>query len=180
MISVHAPASHYRSPIVRFGMRLFCVVLVASAIGVGVSVVRSVIDARASVNWPTVTGAIVRSSVDESPDPTHKTYEANIEYSYVADGRGRTGRNVQFGALKYKKREDAERFASKYPLGSTVTVYYKPSDPDTALLQPGVRPAEYLMLLIPPVMLVIAVGLWKATKRPAPPADGSTATPAPA
>jgi hypothetical protein len=90
MIPIRAPAEHYRSPIVRVGLRIFAVLLVVVVGIVGtVKVFRSILDARASGNWPTVPGTIRSSDVIESSAAgTKGSYRASVFYSYVVDGQG--------------------------------------------------------------------------------------------
>lgn len=49
---------------------------------------------------------------------------------------------------QYKKKEDAEEVASKYPVDAKVKVYYNPAKFDEAILDPGVQGVHIFMLFI--------------------------------
>jgi hypothetical protein len=171
MVSIHAPASHYDSPIVRFGLRFFAALLMVVGV-VGIfPLVQSIREARASRDWPTVSGVIVTSEVERTPDPTHISFQPKVEYSFVAEGRGWSGNRISYAGFGSTKRDAAEAVVSRYPVGSNVLIYYRKSDPNTAVLEPGAATSTYLSILIPPVMVVLGVVIWRAQRRSVKPAE---------
>jgi hypothetical protein len=164
MIGVHAPAEHYRSPIVRVGLRVFAVVLVLAAVGSAVSVTGSIRDARASMTWPSVTGRVSESAVEESTVGTKRSFTARVRYDYVVGGRGYTNRAIGFSDAGGSSRDSAEGVVARYPSGATVPVYYDPADPQNAVLERGASPRVYAMALIPLAMILVAVVVWRAQR----------------
>ena len=84
--------------------------------------------------WPKVRGNVVESFIegwtsDSGPSPV-------VRYRYLVAGK--TYESSQFsyhfvsGTLSY-----AEKVVRTYPVGSSVDVYYDPTDPNSAVLEPG-------------------------------------------
>jgi len=67
---------------------------------------------------------------------------------------------VSFGQYGSSSRSHAEEIVNRYPTGRTVAVYYDPSDPGTAVLEPGVTWSSYMILGIGLsfVLISLAVG----------------------
>jgi hypothetical protein len=45
-------------------------------------------------------------------------------------------------------KENAEKLVAKDPLGAIVDVYYDPTNPTKALLEPGVKPSLFLRSVV--------------------------------
>ena len=92
-------------------------------------------------NWPTVTGVIVSSEL-ESQTNRHqrkpiRTYGAAIRYAYEVEGKSYDSDQVQLGGTsETTESADFERMVARYPEGTRVTVYYDPTDPATATIEP--------------------------------------------
>lgn len=96
---------------------------------------------KRSKQWPSVEGEIseTRLASDENdllPD---------IRFSYTIDEDCHIGR-VEFPPGTMPMPGFAENQLEKYPLGSTVTVYYNPQQPDQATLEPGQANDDWLIL----------------------------------
>src|SRR5262245_31087583 len=94
-----------------------------------------------SVKWPKVVGRIVSSEIMHEEDDAGHTYGNKVAYEYSVDGvtyhcnrRGWMGDNLR---SSFKGR--ANRIAATYPVGQAVTVYYDPSDPAQAVLEPHIK-----------------------------------------
>lgn len=96
--------------------------------------------ARASLAWPTVSGAVdsskVVSSRHKSKSGHHTSHHAHVEYHYTVDEREYTNSKVAF-RVSSEGQSDAETVAARYPLGSAVIVHYDPVDPENAVLVAG-------------------------------------------
>ncbi len=98
--------------------------------------------ARASLNWPAVTGQVVRSEVGPTRIKRGKSsvagFEARVTYEYRgADGKLRQGRRIHFGNRPTTDRDQAARLAAGYPAGHQVRIYHAPENPDLAVLEAG-------------------------------------------
>lgn len=103
--------------------------------------------ARRSLDWPTTGGKIVVSEVREH-SYTDEFYEY-IAYDYQVDSRSYTSASVSFGdgLLPYSTRQNLRQV---YQVGKTVTVYYDPANPRSAVLVPGngYGPLQYLLTAV--------------------------------
>ena len=92
--------------------------------------------ARASVEWPTVPGRIVKSEVDSHTDDEGQTsYSSDIEYVYTVEGIEYQSDVVVLGGHEY----NVHRTVGRYPVGLAVEVSYDPGKPRRAVLEPGVE-----------------------------------------
>jgi hypothetical protein len=116
-------------------------------------------NARASVDWPSVEGQIIRSQVEHSTDAEGgDSYSPEVTFVYVAaDDRSHEGGTIKFGENSYGSERKAQEILSRYPLGQTVTVFYDPANPDKAVLEPGVSNGSYIVLGIGALFVVIAL-----------------------
>ncbi|MCB9684129.1 MAG: DUF3592 domain-containing protein [Alphaproteobacteria bacterium] len=115
----------------------------------------------ASASWPTVDATITESRVDVQKHRRRSngrnrettTYEARIRYTYSAGGREHTHWRLAFASdegysgLGYLTAEQrANAMVADHPRGAHVQVAVDPSDPDVAVLHPGVQTSEALKL----------------------------------
>lgn len=91
-----------------------------------------------SENWPTVEGTITVSRVRSYEDSDQNTmYEADVEYDYIAKDRRLTGNRITAIAVANSSRRVIEDLIAPYPVGSAVTVYYDPDNPERSVLETG-------------------------------------------
>ncbi len=84
---------------------------------------------RAMSRWPTVTGKISSSWAVLDGE--------RIKYDYQVGGRSYVGHRVSWSAGGSSTADPtAQELAEKYPPGKDVTVYYDPTHPGTAVLEP--------------------------------------------
>jgi len=104
------------------------VFLAAAAGGVGI--------ARASRDWPTVPGRVVRSEIRANRRANGLPgFRTLIRYAYVVDDEEYEGREVAGGEFPYRSARSANRRVAAYPVGELVTVRYSPDDPEIAVLE---------------------------------------------
>lgn len=104
--------------------------------------IRIILRAIASHRWPTVQGKVIASRLevtDSGGDYPVELFCPLIEYRYTADGVSRTSRNVGLAAINPGGKARAEAVLRRYKVGKGVRVHVSPADPDTAILEPGVR-----------------------------------------
>ena len=92
---------------------------------------------RASRSWPTVSGTVLASEVRRYgvTESAGRRYYPAVTYRYEVDGRTYSGKRMYFDEVGSTESWAAE-LARKYPVGSTVPVYYDPASPERALLEP--------------------------------------------
>lgn len=93
--------------------------------------------------WPTVPGRIARSSFEShrarGPDGKRTMiYGAEVVYTYEVNGKVYESDQVQLGGTSQTSTASGhKRRAAKYVAGAEVKVYYDPTDPGMATLEPG-------------------------------------------
>ena len=110
--------------------------------------------ARASAQWPTVSGHIVTSEITTHIDEGETTYSDKIKYVYTVDGVEYQSSVVVIGSHEYS----AHNVVARYPLDAEVSVAYDPSKPSRAVLEPGVESYGYQRLGISMILGVLFMG----------------------
>lgn len=110
--------------------------------------------ARKTQQWPAVEGKIERSvegseTEDLLPD---------IEFSYPVDGET-FHRSLEFPAGTMPTPEFNSSYLKKYPPGSKVQVYYDPSKPAQATLEPGMASGDWMVLAAGLITAIIGLGM---------------------
>jgi hypothetical protein len=83
-----------------------------------------------ALTFPSTPGVITRN---EGAEP----FEQKIEYAYSVGGAAFRGRGLRRDETWMPWRAEDDERAKNYPVGQRVAVYYKPSDPQDSLLEPG-------------------------------------------
>lgn len=103
-------------------------------------------NANASVQWPSTEGTLLKKAETESTTverdssgTVHRstTYSTGLVYEFEVNGKLRFAATRRFGQLAGADQEWAAEIASRYETGAKVKVHYKPSNPDVAVLEPG-------------------------------------------
>jgi hypothetical protein len=102
--------------------------------------IRMAAKARESASWPSVEGEIAHSAVLYQPDTTSTTgntatYKADIAYRYKVNGANYSSSKISLLDLASTPGR-AQSIVQRYPDQSTVQVYYNPSNPSEAALEP--------------------------------------------
>ena len=155
-----------------FAFPLPILALLGAVFGV-VAFVRGRRLASASARWPTAAGIVTNSGVIEeaiedkrNDDKSfiHKTYryQVDLRYAYQIGKRDFVGTSASWGwTAVYGLRELAEKAASQYRQGQSVTVYYDPEQPGNAVLEPDSRQGSLAPLIVAAICAVIG-GLFLA------------------
>jgi hypothetical protein len=89
--------------------------------------------AARSKGWPQAAGTVV----DVRSVPVRGGYNMRVEYQFQVDGRTWWGSRLGFvnvaGDYAWTMR-----VRERYPIGSSVPVWYEPSNPKNCVLEPGV------------------------------------------
>ena len=142
------------SPILTFGYWFGAIVLVFSGSISGYSLLQMCLTARATGAWPSVPGVITRAEVGIRGV---SSYYADVSYSYEAGGREFTGHRIDRSNFGYSGRDGAAQAIQGLAPGRSVAVHFDPSDPAQSVLRPGAGAQDYLLLLVPIIM--ISIGL---------------------
>jgi len=101
--------------------------------------------ARQSLNWPSVSGTIVTSTIQVLH--YRGTYTPSVRYKYIIDGKTYFNDAITLAHTDPTNLEKAQAKVTQYNSGRTVTVYYNPKSPSDACLEPGNIPWENYKIL---------------------------------
>ena len=103
--------------------------------------------AQASTTWPSVQGEILASDVNYWSDEDGDYYQPEVTFEYTVADRRYEASRINFSSdTSYNTNDDAQAVTNRYPVGQTIPVYYDPTEPDTAVLEPGATAGSYLLL----------------------------------
>ncbi len=91
---------------------------------------------EASLGWPSVSGLIVRSTLDVRTSilrSRRRVHNVRVVYEYVVDARSYRNDVVRFDQAEISLAEK-EAIVSSHPVGRTVPVYYNPEKPGQSVL----------------------------------------------
>ena len=119
-----------------------------------------------SLTWLETTGTVSESKVvqgsnvlmsnDEDGEST-PVFFPEISYTYRVAGLEYTSKRLTFAGVKsFSKRENAEKAASLYPVGTQIPIYYDPKNPKEALVD---RTAKKSNIFLTFGILFIILGL---------------------
>lgn len=94
-------------------------------------------EAYASRSWPTVQGQVTHSEMTQHHDSDGVMYGTDIAYDYTVDDQQYTSYRVALLDGTTSVRKSVQDTLKRYPAGGTVTIYYDPEDPSSAVLEPG-------------------------------------------
>ncbi len=127
-----------------------------------------------STGWPVTEGKVLLSEVvkvrSTSTESMASIYRANINYSYSVDGEDYSSNRVDLSGI-ILNRYSAENKAKLYPKDKVVSVYYKPSSADIAVLEPGAKLTVFIptifgfTLLVSSLCFMLYVFSLRSTKQ---------------
>jgi hypothetical protein len=92
---------------------------------------------QSTQKWLSATGTILMSSVQSQyTGGSHSTYPV-VVYTYNVDGKNYQSQRIKAGEqfLNVRIAGQAQATVNRYPIGTTVTVYYDPSNPVESALE---------------------------------------------
>jgi hypothetical protein len=108
--------------------------------------------AHASLSWPTTDGVVVYvgqeaagKAMQDSEGRTVRATGAPLAYRYEVDGTRYFSDVRHFGQFMGSSLDWAEEILQPYPSGRGVPVSYCPTDPDLAVLEPGIHSESYYL-----------------------------------
>ena len=103
-------------------------------------------DVATSVEWPSVEGKVIKSELSPSTFARRRggvNYSPNIRYSYTVNGRKLTSNRIMFGGVMAGRASKMQKYIERYPEDSIVKIYYDPTNPESAVLEPNVNDASF-------------------------------------
>lgn len=99
-----------------------------------------------SLFWPTTEGIIKKSDTHFNSE----TYDVLIAFQYSINGHDYSGTRVAFVTTPDNIYYFAKRIVRRYPIGSSVQVYYAPDNPTLSVLERGISPLRLVFKLTHP------------------------------
>jgi hypothetical protein len=108
-------------------------------------------EAKSSESWPSATGVITNSDIQQSADDGKTMYAAEINYEFTVENKSYTGNRISLtsGNSRTSSLREVKKDLQKYPVGEKVTVYYDPELPNNAVLQTGADTFTYIIKYAP-------------------------------
>ncbi|WP_346854458.1 DUF3592 domain-containing protein [uncultured Draconibacterium sp.] len=115
-------------------------------------------EAEASKSWPQVQGVISFSELNKTRDSDgNDMYSASVQYSYSVDGKEYSGSNIRTVDGQTSVKGSVKKTLKKYETGTSVSVYYDPEFPNTAVLEPGTGFLFGMLLKLPLLFCIVSV-----------------------
>jgi hypothetical protein len=127
-------------PITKRGAILF---LLSLATILSIVALPQYLQVKKSAHWPTTSGTITLSRVrflPRGPWPFGRRFEGyfgDVGYQYHVGATDYHGSRLSFERAHLAAAQGWQDAIRPYPVGKTVTVYYDPQDPASAVLEPG-------------------------------------------
>jgi hypothetical protein len=116
----------------------FALVFSCVTLAFDVQVARSAFYQVRALGYPTATGVVTQSEVEEVREPHHPfTFRPKIRYGYTVAGKEYTRDRYRYSRWS-SSAHWARRVVASHPVGSRVAVHYAPGDPSDATLLAGV------------------------------------------
>lgn len=111
--------------------------------------------AKAAEAWPTISGTIVSSRLDQNTRTerrdgrtyNHTTYAPVVEYAYEVGGKTYQGNRIFPGATMSYDLGTAQSIVNRYQPGSTAAVHYDPANPIEAVLEIKAKGGNLFMII---------------------------------
>jgi hypothetical protein len=138
---------------------LFSLVFIAIGAVLISYAIRMAAKAQQSLAWPYTEGQITHSAVLYKTGATATTtnagtYKADVSYRYQVKGATFSSSQISLLDFSSSSAGRAETIARDYPDGAAVRVYYNPSRPSEAVLEPGVAGGIKLLYAIGAIFAV--------------------------
>lgn len=123
-----------------FVSKVFPLIFVVVGLALFLIYLPGLLDAHASKSWPSAKGIVTQSEIGSTPSSASRrgTYFPVVHYEFSINGTTYTGDNVTFDLDKSGNAIRARDTIKRYTKGQDVTVYYRPNEPETCLLEPGI------------------------------------------
>ncbi len=128
-----------------------------------------------TILYDTIQGEITDINTGTNQIQTAKLRPAkatpHVAYTYIIDGKEYKGNRISIyesfsysGSSANAANKAAEKFLSRYPVGSMVTVHYNPKNPSDAILETGFDFIGICMTAIGLILMIVAGFIVKAVR----------------
>ena len=118
----------------------------------------SFIEARQSRRWPATTARLLSASVHESiGSGSGNLYRPVVEYAFSHNGRDYKGTTIDYSGQSGSEAWAKKVISKLESKGHGLKVHVNPDDPETNVLNPGIRLVHLLRFIIGPAMVVFGV-----------------------
>jgi hypothetical protein len=158
-----------------YGWRLFAAIFLLFGVWLLVAGGTNLQHARESLHWPTAPGVILAPRQDPDTSAGGDDEDAvssgsmGIIYRYTVGGKKYFSHMQRFGQLAFGSTDMATDAAERYQGGAKVRVAYDPSDPEIAVLEPGVDSQAYWLPGAGAACIVFALAVLLLVRRLGPP-----------
>ena len=138
----------------RYAFSLAWFIMVFLGVGMMAPGLQNLWRAYVSPSWPTTRGVIVFADRDTGTAATQDsegdalrstTHGAPLAYEYEVNGNKHFSNVRRFGQFGASSGKWADHILKRYPTGGDVPVWYCATDPDLAVLEPGVGQEAYYL-----------------------------------
>ncbi|MGE3807856.1 MAG: DUF3592 domain-containing protein, partial [Gemmataceae bacterium] len=116
-------------------------------------------------SWPQTEGRVYDHSFFEKEEQGRKICAVYIKFTYQVAGSRFLGDRANPGSNEMSAA-DRDALAARYPINSKHPVYYAPSDPAWAYLEPGSDPMLLARLVLACLLPVVGLVLWAFSMNP--------------
>jgi hypothetical protein len=139
--------------------------MLLALLGGGAVIISGLRDLRRALRasgYPTVSGRVRTSEIQTRPGVRtfggEGRYRAAITYWYAAQGRSWIGTRVAVGDRDFGPAWLARGRVQRYQPMTEVKVYYSPTDPSWAILEPGATWEQVQQIMVG--VLLLCFGVW--------------------
>ncbi|MDE0935855.1 MAG: DUF3592 domain-containing protein [Mariniblastus sp.] len=112
--------------------------------------------AKASLEWPQVSGVVTASEIQSHRGDDGTTYSADVTFDYTVNDEKLSGDTVYFGDnVQTSSRSTPAKTVRKYPVGKEIQVHYSPESPDESVIEPGATWSSYFLLIFGSIFLAV-------------------------
>jgi len=125
--------------------------------------------ARESELWPTTGGKVLaaevskRTSRDRKRGTTSTYYTPSVRYSYLVVDQNYESTVIRFGSLESGSYKKAEEVVARYPVGSTISVRYDPTEPSRATLETASAAGQQILMgivfIVAPILILAVMAV---------------------
>lgn len=112
--------------------------------------------------WALADGRILSAEIAEreSMDAESKMVSRTpiIRYEYEVEGKRYESQRVSNVGLTSNWSPEIDELLGRYPAGSEVWVFYDPSDPSSAVLEPVAKLPDYARIMVGLLLIVLGIG----------------------
>ena len=137
----------------------FGVVLIA----IGVSSYRKT---KITQTWPSTEGSVSATNIRRYNDEGTIRFAPEVDYEYQVAGETYKSSEIRPEVfISFLDEDEAKRFLQKYPVGIKPQVFYDPSNPTKAVLEPRAAPVLHFVTLIGAISCTFALVVYYLSYR---------------